>query len=63
MEEYLKPQIRFAHLFKAPERRDILDLIQKQADRNIAMYGLVSEADREEDREEANESGSEGDKA
>jgi pyruvate ferredoxin oxidoreductase beta subunit len=43
VEEYLRPQARFAHLFKDPPRRDILDLIQQQADRNIRRFGLGEE--------------------
>jgi len=43
VEEYLKPQQRFAHLFREPERRDVLDLLQQMADRNIARYGLTSD--------------------
>jgi pyruvate ferredoxin oxidoreductase beta subunit len=40
VEEYLRPQRRYAHLF-APERRDdVIALIQAQADRNIARLHL-----------------------
>jgi pyruvate ferredoxin oxidoreductase beta subunit len=41
VEEYLKPQKRFAHLF-APERQEqLLAEIQKLADRNIRKFGLL----------------------
>jgi pyruvate ferredoxin oxidoreductase beta subunit len=43
VEEYLRVQKRYAHLF-APERReDVLAALQAQADRNIARYGLLDE--------------------
>ena len=41
VEEYLRPQRRYAHLFKDPPRTDLLDRIQAIADRNIARYGLL----------------------
>jgi pyruvate ferredoxin oxidoreductase beta subunit len=47
VEEYLRPQRRFAHLFAPVERRDVLDRIQARADRAIARFGLL------EDPEEA----------
>ena len=40
VEEYLRLQRRYAHLFK-PRRDDILDRLQAAADRNIRRYGLV----------------------
>lgn len=42
VEEYLKPQRRFAHLFR-PRRQEMLDAIQALAERNIVRYGLVNE--------------------
>jgi len=45
VEEYLKPQQRFAHLFHDPPRRDVLDLLQQMADRNILRYGLADETE------------------
>ena len=40
VEDYLRPQKRFAHLF-APERRDdVIAEVQARADRNIARFGL-----------------------
>ncbi|MDO5495587.1 MAG: thiamine pyrophosphate-dependent enzyme [bacterium] len=40
VEDYLKPQRRFAHLFK-PRRQDVIDQLQAMADRNIARYDLL----------------------
>ena len=41
VEDYLRPQRRFAHLF-APERKEqLIAEIQKAADRNIRKYGLL----------------------
>ena len=45
VEEYLKPQRRFAHLFgKAPATETIAQL-QAGADRNIRRFGLLAEGD------------------
>jgi pyruvate ferredoxin oxidoreductase beta subunit len=41
VEDYLKPQGRFRHLFKRPEGAEDLRIIQKLADENIAKYHLV----------------------
>ena len=41
VEEYLRPQQRFAHLFKPPGRPDIVARLQQLADRNIRRYGLL----------------------
>jgi pyruvate ferredoxin oxidoreductase beta subunit len=45
VEDYLKVQGRFAHLFKGPKGRDEsrLAMIQSIADRNIKRFGLVQE--------------------
>ena len=40
VEEYLKPQKRFAHLFGTAPRTDVIARIQAIADRNIKRYGL-----------------------
>jgi pyruvate ferredoxin oxidoreductase beta subunit len=40
VEDYLKPQRRFAHLFNPP-RVDLLAKIQDGADRNIRKFGLL----------------------
>jgi len=40
VEEYLKPQGRFKHLFQTPEGKKQIDYIQALADKNIAKYNL-----------------------
>jgi len=44
VEDYLRPQKRFAHLFSGAGRPDVIALIQADADRNIRRYGLLDEA-------------------
>lgn len=41
VEEYLKPQRRFAHLFRPAPNLEVIGRIQEHADRNIRKYGLV----------------------
>jgi len=41
VEEYLRPQKRFAHLFGAKAQAQALQRIQAQADRNIKRFGLL----------------------
>ena len=41
VEEYLKLQRRYAHLFGDPPRTDIVERIQADADRNIRRFGLL----------------------
>ena len=41
VEEYLRPQRRYAHLFGDPPRADVIRRIQKLADRNIRRFGLL----------------------
>ena len=43
VEEYLRPQKRFAHLFGADPRPDLVAKIQAGADRNIRRFGLLDE--------------------
>jgi pyruvate ferredoxin oxidoreductase beta subunit len=43
VEEYLKPQKRFAHLFGKTEAVDTIARIQAMADRNIRKYRLIDE--------------------
>jgi pyruvate ferredoxin oxidoreductase beta subunit len=38
--EYLKPQKRYAHLFKDPPKTDVINAIQARADGNIRRFGL-----------------------
>ena len=44
VEEYLRPQRRFAHLFGDPPRQDVIDRLQAIADRNIRRYDLLEDA-------------------
>jgi pyruvate ferredoxin oxidoreductase beta subunit len=44
VEEYLKPQRRFAHLFSPAPHVDVIARIQAIADRNIRRYGLLEES-------------------
>jgi pyruvate ferredoxin oxidoreductase beta subunit len=41
VEEYLRPQKRFSHLFGAKAQAQALQRIQAQADRNIKRFGLL----------------------
>jgi pyruvate ferredoxin oxidoreductase beta subunit len=43
VEEYLRTQRRFAHLFGDPPRSDVIEQVQAQADRNIRRFGLLEE--------------------
>jgi len=45
VEDYLRPQRRFAHLFTPVERRHVIADIQARADRNIARFGLLDDAE------------------
>ena len=45
VEDYLKPQNRFAHLFKAPGRPDLVARIQALADRNVKRFGLLEDSE------------------
>jgi pyruvate ferredoxin oxidoreductase beta subunit len=42
--EYLRLQKRFAHLFGEQGRPDVVDRLQRQADRSIAHFGLGDES-------------------
>jgi len=44
VEDYLKGQKRFAHLFSPTRRQDVIDRMQAQADRNIRRYNLLPTA-------------------
>jgi pyruvate ferredoxin oxidoreductase beta subunit len=47
VEDYLRLQRRFAHLFKkGAEDRDRIDAIQRMADANIVKFGLLAEESR-----------------
>jgi pyruvate ferredoxin oxidoreductase beta subunit len=41
VEEYLKLQRRYSHLFSPSRRDDVIERIQARADRNIARFGLL----------------------
>jgi pyruvate ferredoxin oxidoreductase beta subunit len=43
VEDYLRAQKRYAHLFGASPRPDIVTRIQAMADRNIRRFGLIDE--------------------
>ena len=45
VEEYLRTQKRFAHLFGDPPRADIVGRLQGIADRNIRRFGLLGDSD------------------
>jgi pyruvate ferredoxin oxidoreductase beta subunit len=45
VEDYLRPQQRYAHLFGDHPRPDLVARIQARADRNIARFGLLPEGD------------------
>jgi pyruvate ferredoxin oxidoreductase beta subunit len=47
VEDYLRPQKRFAHLFKHPSGAEALERIRASAQANIRRYGLL---DQEDDR-------------
>jgi pyruvate ferredoxin oxidoreductase beta subunit len=44
VEEYLRPQKRFAHIFGSKGHPQMLERIQAQADRNIRRFGLLEDA-------------------
>jgi pyruvate ferredoxin oxidoreductase beta subunit len=43
VEEYLRPQKRYAHLFEPELRTDVIARLQRTADRNIARFGLLAQ--------------------
>lgn len=51
VEEYLKPQKRFAHLFGASGHPEMLQAIQAIADKNIAKFKLLDASDAEVDHD------------
>jgi pyruvate ferredoxin oxidoreductase beta subunit len=44
VDEYLRPQKRYAHLFGDPGHPEMLAQLQDSADRNIRRFGLLDEA-------------------
>ena len=53
VEEYLRPQARFRHLFKTPGGEEQLRLIQEIADANAARFGLGPVEARESNQQPA----------
>lgn len=49
VEDYLKPQRRFAHLFRPQRDEETLARMQAICDRNIRRYGLIDEGQLDED--------------
>jgi pyruvate ferredoxin oxidoreductase beta subunit len=45
IEEYLRPQKRYAHLFGDPPLTDVIERLQAAADRNIRRFGLLEDGD------------------
>ncbi|MGZ5342039.1 MAG: thiamine pyrophosphate-dependent enzyme [Solirubrobacterales bacterium] len=45
VDEYLKLQKRYAHLFGDPPRTDVIEHIQWLADRNVRRFGLVGDTE------------------
>jgi pyruvate ferredoxin oxidoreductase beta subunit len=44
VEDYLKAQGRYKHLFKSDHGKEEIDELQQLADRNIDKYGLMTSA-------------------
>jgi pyruvate ferredoxin oxidoreductase beta subunit len=63
VEEYLKPQRRYAHLFGDPPRADVIERLQAIADANIARYGLLSDGAVEFERAGARKKSAAGEDA
>jgi pyruvate ferredoxin oxidoreductase beta subunit len=53
VEEYLRPQRRFAHLFGKSPRPDLVARIQAKADANVRWYGLLPDAAAPTDAQDA----------
>jgi pyruvate ferredoxin oxidoreductase beta subunit len=47
VEEYLRPQRRYAHLFGDPPATEVIERIQAIADRNISRFGLLPDPEEE----------------
>jgi pyruvate ferredoxin oxidoreductase beta subunit len=45
VEEYLKLQRRYAHLFGKDRRTDVIERLQRIADRNVRRFGLLASAE------------------
>ena len=53
VEQYLKLQSRYGHLFSPKRRDDVIDHLQSNADRNIARYNLIDSDTKNADLSEA----------
>jgi len=51
VEDYLRLQTRYAHLFSTPDGAQTIKRLQQLADANIARFGLLEDAPSEEQRE------------
>ena len=49
VDEYLRPQRRYAHLFGEHGEPEVIEALQAQADRNIRRYGLLPDNDESVD--------------
>jgi pyruvate ferredoxin oxidoreductase beta subunit len=47
VEDYLRPQKRYAHLFGPNGRPDIVEKLQRIADNNITKYNLIAEGEEQ----------------
>jgi pyruvate ferredoxin oxidoreductase beta subunit len=45
VEDYLRLQARYAHLFHPKERTEVIARLQASADRNVARFGLLENQD------------------
>ena len=52
VEEYLRLQTRYAHLFRTPEGAETIARLQRLADRNIARFGLLDPPETERQHSE-----------
>ncbi|HTR94185.1 MAG TPA: hypothetical protein VMI73_20820 [Trebonia sp.] len=52
VQDYLRLQARYGHLFRPQERTEVIARIQAAADRNIARFGLLDNRKTKTDRTE-----------
>ncbi len=58
VDDYLRRQKRYSHLFRHPGRPDIVAIIQAMADRNVRRYGLLAAEGHASAREQRAAAGS-----
>jgi len=63
VEEYLKLQRRYAHLFGEQPRHDVIARLQAIADANIARYGLLDDGALDSERVMARQKSNGGDRS